>query len=72
MPAIIIPSIKTKGSFSIIIRSEKVPESPSSALHTIYFVSDGVSKTVCHLIPVGKAAPPLPRRPESVIVFTID
>ena len=55
----------------MIIRSEKVPESPSSALHTIYFCDDWVSKTVCHLIPVGKAAPPLPRSPESLTSSTI-
>src|SRR5271155_5345268 len=33
----VIPSISTSGSPSMIMRSEKVPESPSSALHTTYF-----------------------------------
>ena len=66
-----MPSIKTKGSPSITIRSEKVPESPSSALQIIYFCSDGVLSTVFHLIPVGKAAPPRPRKPESVTALTM-
>ena len=39
MPAIVIPSISTKGSPSMIMRSAKVPLSPSSALQTIYFWS---------------------------------
>ena len=30
-----------------------------------------MSRTVCHLMPVGKPAPPRPRRPESVTVVTI-
>ena len=48
------------------MRSEKVPESPSSALHTMYFCAAGASRsTVFHLMPAGKAAPPRPRRPES-------
>ena len=44
----------------MIMRSEYVPESPSSALQTTYFCCAGVSSTVFHLIPPGKAAPPLP------------
>ena len=47
------------------MRSEKVPESPSSALQTTYFCAACWSSTVCHLMPVGNAAPPRPRRPES-------
>ena len=35
-----------------------MPESPSSALQTMYFWSAGVPATVFHLMPVGKAAPP--------------
>ncbi len=62
-PAIVMPSISTNGSPSIIMRSEKVPESPSSALQTTYFWPAGVSSTVFHLMPVGNAAPPRPRRP---------
>ena len=44
------------------MRSENVPESPSSALQMMYFCSEGVLSTVFHLIPVGKAAPPRPRK----------
>ncbi len=35
--AMVMPSISTNGSPSMIMRSEKVPESPSSALQTTYF-----------------------------------
>jgi hypothetical protein len=61
-PAIAMPSIRVKGSPSISMRSAKVPLSPSSALQTMYFWSPGV-RTVFHLMPVGKPAPPRPRRP---------
>jgi hypothetical protein len=37
IPAMIIPSIRVKGSPSMSIRSAKVPLSPSSALQTTYF-----------------------------------
>ncbi len=47
----------------MIMRSAKVPLSPSSALQTMYFRSPAVSSTVFHLMPVGKPAPPRPRRP---------
>ena len=39
----------------MIMRSAKVPLSPSSALQTMYFWSALVSATVFHLMPVGKA-----------------
>ena len=55
----------------MIIRSEKVPESPSSALQTMYFWSAVVPSTVFHLMPVGNAAPPRPRRPDCVTASTI-
>ncbi len=45
------------------MRSENVPESPSSALQTTYFCSTCWSSTVFHLMPVGNAAPPRPRKP---------
>ena len=38
----VMPSISTNGSPSISMRSENVPESPSSALQTTYFCSAGV------------------------------
>ena len=55
----------------MIIRSAKVPLSPSSALQRTYLRSETVSITVFHLIPVGNPAPPRPRSPESVTVLTI-
>ena len=58
------------GSPSINMRSAKVPLSPSSALQTMYFVVPAASSTVRHLMPVGKAAPPRPRRPLSVTSVT--
>ena len=53
------------------MRSENVPESPSSALQAMYFCAAFWSCTVCHLMPVGNAAPPRPRRPESVTARTM-
>ena len=55
----------------MIMRSEKVPESPSSALQAMYFCVAFCSSTVRHLMPVGNAAPPRPRRPESVTASTM-
>ena len=66
-----MPSISRYGSPSIVMRSEKVPESPSSALQTTYFRVAGACSTVRHLMPAGKAAPPRPRRPESSTCCTI-
>ena len=49
MPAIVMPSISTKGSPSMIMRSAKVPLSPSSALQTMYFC---VGRRVEHGLPL--------------------
>ncbi len=70
MPAMVMPSTSVNGSPSISMRSENVPESPSSALQTTYFGAADWSCTVFHLMPVGNAAPPRPRRPESVTSCT--
>ena len=67
----VMPSMSTNGSPSMTIRSEKVPESPSSALQTMYFCAPGAPSTVFHLMPAGNAAPPRPRRPEAVTRSTI-
>ena len=70
-PAIAMPSISANGSPSMIMRSEKVPLSPSSALQTMYFCGASVCSTVLHLMPVGNPAPPRPRNPESIISCTM-
>src|ERR1700744_6526895 len=62
----VMPSITRNGSPSMIIRSANVPLSPSSALQTMYLRLALASATVFHLMPVGKPAPPRPRRPEAV------
>src|SRR5947208_8776714 len=43
-------------------RSLMVPGSLSSALHTTYFGDPAAPRTISHFIPVGKPAPPRPRR----------
>ena len=60
------------GSPSITERSINAPGSPSSPLHTMYFTSDTLRRTLSHLRPAGKPPPPRPRRPESVISLQMD
>src|SRR5260221_12659919 len=43
-------------------RSLKVPGSPSSELHTRYFIPGNCRGIKLHLRPVGKPAPPRPRK----------
>ena len=69
-PHIAIASSTLWGSPSSTDLSINAPGSPSSALHTTNFLSVGPAgffEAASHLEPVGKPAPPLPRRPE---VFT--
>src|ERR1017187_1677505 len=40
------------------------PGSPSSPLQMTYFTGSGLARESFHLVPVGKPAPPRPRRPE--------
>ena len=61
-PAITIPSMSWCGSISISGRSLQVPGSDSSALQITYFGFGESFGTNDHFIPVGKPAPPRPRR----------
>ena len=54
-PAIAMPSMSTKGSPSMIMRSAKVPESPSSALQTTYLRSATAPATDA-LVPLVRLA----------------
>src|SRR5690242_12846859 len=57
-----MPSINWCGSISISGRSLQVPGSLSSALQMTYFALGESFGTKNHFIPVGKPAPPRPRR----------
>src|SRR5438128_1665334 len=59
------PSINWCGSFSMRTRSLHVPGSLSSAFTTMYLGLGDVRGTKLHFIPVGKPAPPRPRRFEA-------
>ena len=64
-PAMHMPSSRVYGSLSRMPLSLYAPGSPSSQLHRMYFGgSERVMKL--HFTPVGNAAPPLPRSPESM------
>src|SRR5450830_1136858 len=56
----VIASTMLCGSPSRMRRSLKVPGSPSSALHTMYFSSLCSFATMPHFSPVGNPAPPRP------------
>ncbi len=64
LPQTIMPSSTAWGSPSSTERSMNAPGSPSSALQTTYFTSPALPAAKDHLRPVGKPAPPRPRRPE--------
>ena len=66
--AMAIPANTVSGSCVSSARSLKVPGSPSSALQMMYLVAPGAARQVCHLVPVGNPAPPLPRKPDAVRV----
>ena len=61
------PSSTRYGLRRRMARSLNVPGSPSAALTTTVAAScsDLLSKTVRHLVPVGKPAPPRPRSPDA-------
>ena len=58
------PPPRLKGSPSRTLRSMNAPGSPSSALQRTYLRSPLALAVNCHFRPVGKPAPPRPRRPE--------
>ena len=59
------PRGRGAGSDSSTMRSMNAPGSPSSPLQMTYFAGAGWRRARAHLRPVGKPAPPRPRRPEA-------
>ena len=62
-PAMVMPSMSTKGSPSMIMRSAYVPLSPSSALQTMYFWSAEVFENRLPLDAGGKTCAASPAQP---------
>src|ERR1700687_4260851 len=71
-PAMMMPSIIWCGSISISGRSLHVPGSDSSALQMTYFGFGESLGTNDHFMPVGKPAPPRPRRFDFLTSSMID
>ena len=69
--AINMPSITACGSPSSTDPSINAPGSPSSPLQMMYFTSDCTLRVRSHFSPVGKPAPPRPRRPLASISLQI-
>src|SRR6218665_21538 len=61
-----MPSITIWGLNCRMSRSLQVPGSPSWELHTRYFCPGNERGMKLHFRPVGKPAPPRPRRPDSL------
>ena len=65
LAAMLVPSINACGSRSTSSRLLQVPGSDSSKFTATYVGLPVVRGTNDHFMPVGKPAPPRPRRPES-------